>query len=141
MKKPLVILSVAAALIIGGGALYSAVTYTYNDDIKSILSANNCTGCHTYMAAYSDLITKKSVTPATSGIALVNAAKPDSSVIVWRLEGQLPDGSSAPLMPQGGDKLPDSTIQKVRDWISQGAPEETVAVEPSSWGRVKGLFR
>ena len=116
--------------------------YTYKTDIKPILTMNNCSGCHNWMETYGKFISMTRVITKTKDIPIINPAKPDSSVIVWRLEGQFPDGKSLQLMPFGGSKLDNETIQKVRDWIIQGAPEETVGVNSSlEWRDIKLMFK
>ena len=141
MKMRLTAFLVVTILSIGVLLVSAAENYTYDDDIKPLLSRNGCTGCHSWAGSYDGIISEKSGSLKTKGIPIINPAKPDSSVIVWRLEGKLPDGSSISLMPMGGDKLGSSDIQKVKDWISQGAPQTTVGVdETRNWGEIKKMF-
>jgi len=137
--RSLLIIAVMAAIALSVNA---ADNYTYDDDIKAVLQQNGCAGCHSFAQTYDALMSQTSTSSSTRGVPVVYAAKPDSSVLVWRLEGELPDGGSLALMPQGGNKLDDAVIQKVRDWIAQGAPEQAVAVDNSKkWGEIKALFR
>ncbi len=45
---------------------------------------------------------------------------PDHSLIVHKLEGTQTVGDR---MPQGGPYLPQSTIDRIREWIQNGAPQ------------------
>ena len=117
--------------------------YTYEDDIKSIFTINSCSHCHNWLGTYDELISKTSETTQPKGTPIIKPTKPDSSVIVWRLEGHFPDGKSLELMPFGDSKLDNETIQKVRNWVLQGAPETTVGVTccSSKWRDIKLMFK
>jgi len=54
---------------------------------------------------------------SSSGNPYVVAGNPDSSELVWRIEGS----NGLQRMPATGDPLPSATIQRVRNWISEGA--------------------
>ena len=120
--------------------------YTFDADIKPILDSN-CSSCHSWMSSHESVLAKKSdASPATMALSIVYPGKPDSSVIVWRIEGALPGGGFISRMPQGEDKLADQTIQMVKDWIHQGALNELpVSAPPASWvpgwGEVKRQFK
>ena len=47
---------------------------------------------------------------------VVIPGNPDNSIIIGRLEGSI-----TPQMPLGGAPLSASDIQKIRDWITEGA--------------------
>src|SRR5215469_13263017 len=51
----------------------------------------------------------------------VNPGNPDASYIVLKLEGA--SGISGGRMPLGGPYLPQSTIDVIRQWITDGAPK------------------
>ena len=141
MKQALTAIVVVAAVSVGVFALGAAENYTYDDNIKSIIQQNGCADCHTFAQSYNELLSFKSTTPLTRNVPIVNPAKPDSSVIVWRIEGKLPDGGTLTMMPMGGSQLSDTVIATVRDWISQGAPEKALAVDDTrSWGEIKSMF-
>ena len=53
------------------------------------------------------------------GLFLVNPTNPDSSYLVWKLEGN--PGISGQRMPRGGAALSTSQIDVVRQWITDGA--------------------
>jgi len=119
----------------------AAEMYTY-EDITPILNQNGCVGCHSgFLGSYSALVAQNSIAGQTDSVPIIYPANADSSVIVWRLEGKLPDGGSLTRMPRGGASLDAATIQKVKDWIDQGAVEETVAVERKSWTEIKSMFK
>jgi len=142
MKKRIIVPVVALLVSVSALLLGAEENYTYNDNIKTILNQNGCIGCHSYMGTYDALMARISTSSKTKDVPVVYPAKADSSVVVWRLEGELPDGSSIDLMPMGGSKLASATIQQVRDWIDQGAPEETVGVDDTKkWGEIKSLFK
>lgn len=96
----------------------------YFEDIKPILD-RNCTGCHAWTKTAAGLVEKKSDSAPTRGLRIVYPAKPDSSVLIWRLEGKLPSGRTIALMPKGRKKLDDASISRVRTWIAQGANERS----------------
>jgi len=118
-------------LVAASAAVYpildAATNYSYTNDIKPVF-ANECSGCHDWEQAYSNVVGPKSDYSPTKGLKIVYPSKPDSSVLVWRLEGKLPSGATIGSMPQGGNKLPDATIQMIRAWITQGAPENAAVL-------------
>ena len=72
---------------------------------------------------------------------MINVANPDSSVIIWRLKGKLPSGEEIGTMPPAGS-LSDEDIQKIVDWIKQGAPEDVVEVDDTmKWRDIKLKFK
>jgi hypothetical protein len=89
------------------------------EDIKPLLD-RNCTGCHAWAKTARSLGEKKSDISQTKGLRIVYPSKPDSSVIIWRLEGMLPSGNPIMLMPKGRKKIDDTAINRIRTWIAQG---------------------
>jgi len=91
---------------------------SYLADIQPIFN-NNCAGpsCHIGGTA-NGLSLSNYASLMQGGIsgAVVIPGDPDSSIIVRRLEGSI-----QPQMPYGGAPLPQSQIQLIRDWITQGA--------------------
>jgi len=82
---------------------------TYVDDVKLIID-NNCINCH-------------SDPPVNSApISLVNYTQVKDAVQNHNLIGRI-DGSSPPLMPQGGPKLPQNLIDIINQWEADGLPE------------------
>ena len=119
---------------------------TYKADIEPIISSN-CSGCHlwsgTWEGTYEDLIEAKS-SKTVPDIPIVNPSKPDSSVIIWRIEGKLPSGDFITRMPKFRDSLPEETIELFRTWIEQGAYEDTpvsVKDETITWSEIKRKFK
>ncbi|MHB9027951.1 MAG: c-type cytochrome [Candidatus Latescibacterota bacterium] len=94
------------------------------EDIKPLLD-RNCTGCHAWAKTTANLVGKKSDVSPTKGLRIVYPSKPDSSVIIWRLEGKLPSGKAIVSMPKGRKKLDDTSISLVRTWIAQGTKERS----------------
>jgi hypothetical protein len=112
--------SVAPAPETAPGA--SAAMLTYTADIKPVLE-QKCNGCHAWMKSHHTILAQKSAESVTKGLPIVSPAKPDSSVMVWRVEGTLPSGKSIDRMPKGKQPLPPETIGKIRTWIQQGAAD------------------
>jgi len=79
----------------------------------------------------------------TKGLPLVAPGNPDSSVIIWRLEGRLPSGDPIDIMPASPvEQLSEETVVMYRDWIRQGAIETDVGVDDArNWSEIKTLFR
>jgi cytochrome c553 len=102
----------------------AATNYSYTSDIKPVFT-NECVGCHhEFEQAYNNIVGPKSEESPTKGLKLVYPSKPDSSVLVWRIEGKLPSGASLGQMPKFANKLPDATIQMIRAWITQEPPKK-----------------
>jgi len=139
MKRLLSVLFIT--ILLSAAVVYAVDYYTYSD-VKTIMNTNGCIGCHQAFGTYNTMISMTSSAAATSGLFIVNPAKPDSSVIIWRLEGKMADGTPLTLMPMGGDKLPDAKILVFRDWIEQGAVETFVGVDDTrTWGDIKRKFK
>jgi len=115
---------------------------TYISDIKPIIDSQ-CTSCHDWADTFEELTTVSGTRNAlTNGVPIVNVASPDSSLILWRLEGQIPEGAALGVMPQSTGKMDDAVIQKFRTWIEQGAHENIVGVDDKkSWGEIKLLLK
>ncbi len=87
-----------------------------------------CTQCHTGAAAplglaldsgvaYQNLVNVSSVEMPT--LLRVNPGKPDSSYVVWKIEGR--SGIIGGRMPLGLDPLTAEQIANIRGWIAAGA--------------------
>lgn len=59
------------------------------------------------------------------GVLRVKASDPDNSYIVQKLQGS--SGIVGERMPFGGPYLPQSTIDVIRQWIANGAPQAAAA--------------
>ena len=110
----------------------------YQTQIEPIFT-NNCTsrGCHVsgYTPGGLNLEVGNSFneitgTNTTNNAPLVIADSPDISPLIWKLEGV--DNNGNPVfgsrMPLTGQLLSQSTINSIRDWISEGA---TVSADDS----------
>ena len=92
-----------------------------------------CSLCHTGAAPQQDL-NWSSETDTCSNVGKmtiwepdmmeINSGNPDLSYLIWKLEGQGPNGEAIQggQMPLGMAPLPPETIQNIRDWISDGTP-------------------
>lgn len=103
-------------------------------DIQPIFTTNCAlSGCHTGSQpqagqnlsagqAYNNIVNVASTTLPT--MDRVEPGQPEQSFLVHKIQGtQGPLGSNmGERMPFGGDKLPQSTIDLIRAWITQGAP-------------------
>ncbi len=94
----------------------------YYEDVKPLLD-RQCVGCHAWAKTSAGLLEKKSDFSGTKGLRIVYPARPDSSVLIWRLEGRLPSGKTVGVMPRGRKKLEVESIRKFSVWIAQGAKE------------------
>jgi len=99
--------------------------------IQSNVFSVNCAvpGCHGGAGAqqglrldpgfsYGNLIDVAS--PRDANLIRVTPFNPDGSFIIQKLEGTQTLGDR---MPQGGPFLPQSTIDVIRQWIANGAPQ------------------
>ena len=117
MKKILYIISICALLMSCTNASEDDLIdstpppdlVTYEGDVKSIID-NNCISCH------SD--------PPENGatISLVTFEQVEHAVENHNLIGRI-TGSSGPLMPQGGPKLPQNLIDIIIQWEADGLLE------------------
>lgn len=80
---------------------------TYNDDVKMIID-NNCISCHKNQAVNG------------ASVPLVTYANVKSAIqnnnLISKINGNGPGG----LMPQGGPKLPQSLIDIIEKWETDG---------------------
>ena len=112
----------------------------YKTAIKQLISEKGCEGCHFFTRSYENLLSQK-----INGIPLVNVAKPDSSVLIWKIEGKTQSGDPfLPRMPASGDYFSEEEINIFKTWIAQGALEDIVVdVEKSThtWSGIKLKFK
>jgi|WetSurMetagenome_2_1015567.scaffolds.fasta_scaffold303038_1 hypothetical protein len=92
---------------------------SYSVDIQPVFD-NNCafSGCHLApgQAAGLQLDAYAHVMQGSQHGAVIIKFDANNSLLVHRLEGTI-----TPSMPLNGTPLPDFTIQKIREWIAQGA--------------------
>jgi hypothetical protein len=101
-----------------------------------VLVPNHCTGCHgskaagalnlsTAKSAYDHLVSVEAAggACATAGVLRVDPGHPDDSLLVQKLQGHDADGQAVcgQPMPQKVALSADA-IERVRTWISSGAP-------------------
>jgi hypothetical protein len=117
----------------GGGSLAPPVpglAPTLASIQTNVLSVNCAVpGCHGGAAAqqglrmdpgfsYGNLVNVAS--PRDPNLIRIIPGDPNNSFIIRKLEGTQPLGDR---MPQGGPYLPQSTIDVIRQWIANGAPQ------------------
>lgn len=83
------------------------VNMTYSSDVKPILEAN-CYSCH-------------GNGNTNGGVTLDSYASVNSFAGSGDLIGVITHASGYPPMPEGGAKLSDCDINKIKDWINRGA--------------------
>jgi mono/diheme cytochrome c family protein len=103
-----------------GDSTDSLATVSYAKDIQSLFD-ERCTKCHgggervqsgLKLTSYENLMSG-----GKHGVPVV-AGKADSSIIIQKLRPDPPFGKQ---MPFSGKKLSEEEIQKIADWINQGA--------------------
>ncbi|HVG42646.1 MAG TPA: hypothetical protein VM888_13635, partial [Chitinophagaceae bacterium] len=88
----------------------STTSVTYSATITGLLSTYACTSCHSG--------------PAPSGnFSLVGYTNVKAKVTDNRLLGAINHASGFSPMPQGGPKMSDCDISKIKKWIDAGAPQ------------------
>src|SRR5438105_4622133 len=101
---------------------------SFQKQIRPIL-AKNCSGCHQPAGRQSDLSVTTFVDlqkGGRKGPAFV-AGKPDESVVIAYLTGK-----TTPQMPFGGKPLATEQIDLIRQWILEGAVNDSVSDAPES---------
>jgi len=145
MRRIFFFFTCALVASVGIAVTDTAGPYSWNNNID-LISRENCYECHCsiyrFLCDYEQALAYICVDyPKTKGTPLVYPGHPDSSCIVWRIEGRLPTGEEIVYMPQGSDRLPDESIAVIREWIAQGAPKSLpVEVKPEPWGNIKRWF-
>lgn len=91
-------------------ATCDTASMSYANNIAPIMSSSCATsGCHT-------------TSSKAGGYDLSNWAGVKASVTAGRLYGSIAQSSGFKSMPQGGSKLSDCNIAKIKSWIDAGAP-------------------
>ncbi len=90
-----------------------------------------CTKCHSGLEPSRELSWEEDKSCNNVGrqsgenpdLLIIAPEDPDGSYMIWKLEGQGPNGESivGGQMPLEGDPLAPETIQNIREWISAGA--------------------
>jgi hypothetical protein len=104
-----------------------AAATNYEDDVKPVF-ARYCLGCHSAgeMRAGLNLETYQGVLKGSSGGDIVKAGRASSSALYQAVAHE---GDGVRPMPLGGNKIPDSAINIIKDWI-QGGLLETASSQP-----------
>jgi hypothetical protein len=123
----------ACAVFLGcGGAVSAAGNVSFSRDIAPVLQ-NRCATCHLTgqeagnMAlhsggAYASLVNISSV---ESKLLRVKPGLPEQSYLMLKLEGRhLDAGGTGQRMPLAQPPLDETTLQKIRDWITTGATKD-----------------
>ena len=90
----------------GGSATCDTANMTYSANIKAILQSN-CYSCH-------------GNGQANGGVTLDTYAGVKTVADNGKLIGVITHAAGFPAMPQGGTKLSDCNINKIKDWINRG---------------------
>ena len=92
---------------------------SYDADVKPVFR-NHCLGCHNGQDKKGDLALDTYAATMTGGASgeVVYANDVESSRL-W----QLVNHDDTPVMPPSGNKLPASDLERIRQWIEQGAAE------------------
>lgn len=100
------------------GSTTVTVFTSYAANIQPIFNAS-CTNCHAGTGASGSLRLNNYANLMAGGMSgsVVLAGNPNNSILILRLEGT----SLGTRMPQNAAPLPQSTIDRIRDWITAGA--------------------
>jgi hypothetical protein len=110
----------ACAIAIGPGcpdlpASGFGLTISFVNDLRPILQARGCTGCHGFSQASQLVDVPASGYPP---FHIIEPFDPANSVLYNKITGT---GRFGQRMPQGGPALPATETNKFRDWILEGA--------------------
>ena len=120
-------LAVGGAVILAGRpspACAANAVVSFNDDILPIFKGR-CVDCHQsggvgYEKSGLDLTTYTGVMKGTKFGAMVTPGDPDTSNLIWLLDGK---ASRELQMPHGKKKLSICDRDAIREWIRQGAKD------------------
>jgi hypothetical protein len=100
------------------------------NDIQPIFNSNGCTSCHggsgglflTQGQAYSNLVNVNAQAACTTQKRVL-PGNPDASVLYIRTSANTADTQCGinSRMPQGSPRLPQESIDLIKNWITQGA--------------------
>lgn len=88
----------------------STANVTYSNTISSILNNNSCTGCHNN-------------TSSSGGIELDNYNSVKAAAQSGKLFGAVNHSPGFSPMPQGGAKISQCDISRIKAWIDNGMPQ------------------
>lgn len=92
-----------------GACEADAVSVKYSTTVTTILNSYGCTGCHSGGAP-------------SGNINLTAHASVKAVAANGRLYGAISHSSGFQPMPQGGGKMSDCDIKKMKAWIDAGSP-------------------
>lgn len=103
---------------------------SFFSNIQPIFNNNGCVSCHggsgglflTAGQSYSNLVNVNAQAACTTKKRVL-PGNPDESVLYIRVSANTSDSQCGvnSRMPQGGNRLPQETIDLIRDWIKHGA--------------------
>lgn len=107
-----------------------AAEVSFSKDIQPIFNSNGCVSCHggsgglflTQGQSYINLVNVNAQAACTTQKRVL-PGNPDNSVLYIRTSSNSADtqcGQNS-RMPQGSPRLPQATIDLIKDWITQGA--------------------
>jgi hypothetical protein len=105
-------------LMVTVNIMTGVVLISFTSEIQPIFN-NNCAGSSCHIGGNANGLRLNSysllIQGGNSGPVVI-PGDADASIIIGRLEGTI-----TPQMPFGMEPLPEAEIQKIRDWINQGA--------------------
>jgi WD domain, G-beta repeat/Planctomycete cytochrome C len=104
----------------------TAKPISYYKDIRPILQ-QHCLGCHQPAKAggsYVMTLHAELFKPGNTGKEPIVKGKPDESLLLKQL---LPQNGKPPAMPKEKEPLPEFQVKKIRQWIAEGATDDTPA--------------
>ncbi len=124
----------AASAAMGDGAADdgdASKRVSFHRDVRPLLTAR-CAGCHQpakaggeiVLVSHATLLAARHAADDGSEQPLVLAGRPDESVLFASV---LPRGEKPPKMPKKGAPLAEDEVALLRDWIAQGALDDTPA--------------
>jgi DNA-binding beta-propeller fold protein YncE len=102
-----------------------AIDVSYTNDIKPIIQ-RACSGCHQPATKMGGLILTEYDGIMTGGQngPILMAGAPEKSRLIGMLSGDV-----KPMMPMGGEPLPEAEIAILKRWVAQGAKVDTLEPE------------
>lgn len=118
----LVVISSATSIALADEAKVPADRVSYYRNVRPILQ-RHCSGCHQPAKAGGKLqiVSFESFQKGGENGASFVAGKPDESLIVQYISGEKPE------MPLNADPLSPKQVETIRNWIAQGATDDTPA--------------
>ena len=101
---------VASQLYPAGGTTCDTANVTYSTTVRNILQSNACLSCHSGSGSIG------------GNIALDNYSNLKLYAQNGRLYGSMNHSPGYVAMPQGGNKVSDCDLTKVKIWINAGIP-------------------